>query len=161
MEAPSSPAALLLELFPDMPLDIESLVATLGPEEATRVCFELMASDDGDAPPSDAIAGGDEESVPEQLAVLQGYFPDSSLEALFEALSMGGSLDGAIATLMEAQSAAEAEAELAAAQAATAPPSGKEKEKVAQLRHAYPVIGGVLLYSLLNSGFDSHRRAGG
>jgi hypothetical protein len=140
LEAPSSPAALLLELFPNLPLDIESLVATLGPEEATRVCFELMASHDAssDAPPPDGLNNEAEElGVPEQLAVLQGYFPDAALEDLFEALSMSeGSVDGAIAALVEAESAAQAQAEQ---RAAAAPPSGKEKEKVAQLRHAYPV----------------------
>jgi hypothetical protein len=130
-----------------MPLDVEALVATLGPEEATRVCFELMEAAEDTSPFSDEPRPGSgeaEQGVPEQLAVLQGYFPDASLEALFEALSLqAGSVDGAIAMLLEAQSAEEAQQEQQVqqeqAEAATAAPSAKEKEKVAQLHQVYTV----------------------
>jgi hypothetical protein len=148
-DGPSTAAALLRELFPDLPLDMDSLVATLGPEEATRVCFEIMGGCDPDGGP--AADGGDGDSfgsrwglendmdITEQLGVLQSYFPDAPLEALFDRLNVAGSLDGAIAACMQEESAAQASAEQQAAQAASAPPSGKEKEKVSALRHAYPV----------------------
>ena len=156
VDGPSTAAALLLELFPDLPLDMGSLVATLGPEEATRVCFEIMGACDSDAPPMNDGGSGEgawgpesEMDITEQLGVLQGYFPDAPLEALFERLSMAGSLDGAIAACMQEESAAQASAEQQAAQAASAPPSGKEKEKVSALRHAYPVRIAALSYQLV------------
>ena len=140
-----------------MPLDVEALVATLGPEEATRVCFELMEAAE-DAPPSDEPRPGSgeaEQGVPEQLAVLQGYFPHASLEDLFEALSLqAGSLDGAIAMLLEAQEAQqeaqqEQQAQQAEAEAAQAAPSAKEKEKVAQLHQVYTVSLCSFLFQLV------------
>jgi hypothetical protein len=148
-----APAQFIRDLFPELPLDVETIVAAMGVDEALRICFDLMASDasasDGGAEGSWSYSGDGEDMAAHaegdaKLATLQDNFPAMPLEALLSVLELhGGELDAATAELYHQEQAAAAVE--AASAAAAAPedgaPRGEEVEKLAQLRDAFPVRG--------------------
>ena len=100
--------AFLRDLFPSLPLDMASLVAALGRDEALKFCFDAMAGCDADMPPACEAGRQSGENDWEHLVmVLCTQFPGLEANTCAAALQdAGGELEVAAAALQRAAPAA-------------------------------------------------------